>query len=73
MSLTTEQLQFYNDLINNEYNKIYQLKHKIIEIETNIINIKKHLLDNCNHERVIDRSSINEHTEYICKKCNSSL
>jgi hypothetical protein len=59
-------LQNINKLITDHTNMIEKLKH-----ENDIIN--EELKRYCNHNKVIDHSMTNEHTEYICSKCGLIL
>jgi hypothetical protein len=57
-----------NQLAAEEVNLAY-IKKQMTQSE-NVINHLKELIYNiCNHALVIDSSSYNEHTEYVCTKC----
>jgi len=45
----------------------------LLEVQNNqaqIIKIKDHLLDICDHDWKIDHTTISEHTPLYCNKCN---
>jgi hypothetical protein len=68
--LTDEKLKYYNNLINTNNNKIEELKKKINTLKLDNYNIKNIIINNCNHDIVIDYTAYNERTEYICKNCS---
>ena len=51
-----------NRQINEHYQRIDQLKKELHKIECD-------LYKTCNHDWIIDRYVISEHTEYECSKC----
>lgn len=61
----------------NEIKKLERMvndyKSYISIVLTKINSIKNFIRNNCNHTPTIDYSSINEHTEYHCSRCLSSL
>jgi hypothetical protein len=66
--------------INNYLNQIKNMERIIKEYssniqsaQTNITNIKTIMKNNCNHIPTIDHSAMNEHTEFYCSRCMSSL
>lgn len=71
--LNNNDINMYYNKINNEYIEINILKNKIKFHDDNIKNIKKILLNNCNHVKEINHDSYNEHTEYYCSKCKLDL
>ena len=44
-------------------------KRQVKNSENTINHLKEMIYNICEHEFVIDSSSYNEHTEYICTKC----
>ena len=54
-------------------NDLTIMNHNIIIKKNNIANIKKFILANCKHNKIIDHSAMNERTEYYCSICNLSL
>jgi hypothetical protein len=48
------------------------VKKQLKNSETTINYIKQMIYNSCDHEWVVDSSNYNEHTEYICKKCDLS-
>jgi hypothetical protein len=66
--------------INNYLNQINHMERIIKEYsshiqlaQNNINNIKIIMKNKCNHTPTIDHSAMNEHTEYYCSRCMSSL
>ena len=51
--------------------EINYLEKRLNEIKTIKKNCKKEIYHLCSHKWVIDRSFYDEHTAYICEKCNS--
>lgn len=70
---TKEQIEEYKKLITNEYIEIRKLESMISEHKKQIENYQSILLDNCNHNRVPDRTCIYDHTTYYCDICNQDL
>ena len=54
-------------------NNIYNMKNNIKTLENIVSDIKIYLKNNCNHNKVIDITSYNEKTEYVCSICQQSL
>jgi hypothetical protein len=59
--------------IENINNNIYNMKNNIKTLENTIINIKIYLKNNCNHNKIIDVTSYDERTSYICSICQQDL
>ena len=57
----------YMESIINKYNSYINM------IQIDINNIKLVMKNNCNHIYTIDRTAMNEHTEYCCSICLQSL
>ena len=51
--------------------EIHYLEKRLNEIKTIKKNCKTEIFELCEHKWVIDRSFYDEHTTYICEKCNS--
>ena len=68
--LSQIELQYYNNLINNNNNKIEELKKQINQLKNDNYNIENIIIKNCIHDMIIDHTSYNERVEYICKHCN---
>ena len=62
-----------NIIYNNNINKIYQLKLELNKLEVMNDNIKEIMKQICKHNKIINHSSTNEKTEYICSICDSNL
>jgi hypothetical protein len=52
-----------------EQNSLDNFKTQVKNSENTINHLKRLIYDICNHEWVIDSTSYNEHTEYVCTKC----
>lgn len=59
--------------INEDYEQIKILKLQIKTINDSIKCKQNKLYNNCEHEKEIDRTYQDEHTQYICKKCGIHL
>lgn len=68
-----EQIDEHKKLMANEYLAIRQLESKISQHKKQIENYQNVLLDNCNHNRVPDRSCAYDHTTYYCDICGQDL
>ena len=57
-------------VLEEEHNKLYVLQNQL-KIQESVINsLKQKIYNTCEHKWIIDSSSTNEHTEYICAECN---
>lgn len=71
--LSHEKIIEINQQINLEQEQIYLLKNQIKKLEKSIEDKKNLLLKNCLHEKIIDRTFQDEHTQYYCKVCGIEL
>ena len=71
--LETNEIEYYLMEINNTFKKIYDMKNSIKDAEKYINMIKDLLKTHCDHNKIIDITTYNEHTEYICSKCQQNL
>ena len=75
--LSLEDINNINYKIDQHIDEIEKLKRlykqKIDENNNNINHLKNILKERCNHNKVIDRDNIDEHTHYYCSICHISL
>jgi hypothetical protein len=71
--LSNDEIIKIKEEINLEYKKIYEIEKYIKQIKETIENKKEYLLNNCQHNKKIDRIVFSEHTEFYCDKCGLSL
>jgi glycerol-3-phosphate responsive antiterminator len=71
--LTDQMIGTYIDDIRKLERIIEEHSAYILTINNKINNIKAIMKNNCNHIPTIDHNSMNEHTEYYCSRCLSSL
>ena len=71
--LDTNDIKNYLMEIDHTFKKIHAMKNNIKEMENYINNIKELLKKNCDHNKIIDITAQNEHTEYVCSKCQQNL
>lgn len=71
--LDTNDIQNYLMEIDHTFKKIDAMKNSIKEMENYINNIKELLKKNCDHNKIIDITSYNERTQYVCSKCQQYL
>ena len=70
---TKEQIDEHRKLISNEYIEIRNLESQIAQHKKQIEKYQTILLNNCNHNRVPDRTCIYDHTTYYCDICGQDL
>lgn len=71
--LDTNNINNYLIEIENTFSKICEMKNSIKEAENYINMIKTILKKHCDHNKIIDITSYNEHTQYVCSKCQQYL
>lgn len=50
--------------------KYNELKKDLLELDSIINQLTKLIYDNCDHNWVVDHTFSDEHTNYICNRCN---
>ena len=70
---TKEEIETYKELISNEYIKIRKLEGEISQHKKRIEEIQTILINNCNHNRIPDRTCSYDHTTYYCDICGQDL
>ncbi len=71
--LTLEQINQIKTNINCMYKLLYDLENQTKMIRQIIDNEKMILHKHCNHNKEIDRTSYNDHTEFYCSVCGVDL
>jgi len=69
---TKEQIDVHRELITKEYQEIRKLEGQISQHKKRIEEIQLVLINNCNHNKVPDRSCY-DHTTYYCDICGQDL
>jgi hypothetical protein len=71
--LYTNEIESFLMEINNTYKKIYDMKNSIKDADLYINEIKELLKKKCDHNKIIDITSSDERTQYVCSKCQQYL
>jgi hypothetical protein len=71
--LTDNMIANYFVQIKNMEDIIKEYKSYISTVQAKIDTIKTIMKNNCKHIPMIDHNAMNEHTEYYCSRCLSSL
>ena len=71
--LNDNEIQTYLITINNIYKKIYDFKNEIKIAEQHVNTIKEILKQKCSHNKIIDITSYDERSSYVCSICQQYL